>query len=285
MSVSPINATSGTMAAAATVAQSQASQYANRFVQLRDAVESGDVQKARQTLIDFQRVAAAAASNGLDPIRQIPVLAEDYAGMRDALLKGDVQGARDSLASLKRSLGIAPPNAQTNQGADSAPRLSSEPAPRAQKTMRSISKDSSRSEESIILESLGFLGADQELLNHAHAIRSSTPSKGPANTSSTFIRVRPELTSFAQKSQIFPTSTSSLGELAMPMANTSTQAQVVVQGLAATQPNAQLADLDGTAFAPTPELLLGSKGLTIPPGAELRFANNPILLQTLSFGI
>lgn len=35
MSVSSVNATSGTMAAAATVAQAQALQYANRFVELR----------------------------------------------------------------------------------------------------------------------------------------------------------------------------------------------------------------------------------------------------------
>jgi hypothetical protein len=42
-------------------------------------------------------------------------------------------------------------------------------------------------------------------------------------------------------------------------------------------------NLDGTAFAPTPELMLGSKGISIPPGAELQFSNNPILLRTVSF--
>ena len=69
--------------------------------------------------------------------------------------------------------------------------------------------------------------------------------------------------------------------MTIPPVNTSTQA--VLQGLAATQPDAQLRDLDGTPFAPTPELLLGTKGMSIPAGAQLRFANNPILLQTIAF--
>jgi hypothetical protein len=274
------------MAAAATAAQAQALQYANRFVELRDAIESGDVRKARQTLFDFQRVAAASASTGLDPIRQIPVLAENFGRMRDSLLKGDLQAARDSLATLKRGLGLLQPTSvSASPSTDKAPQRAPEPKSKVQKTVRTAASEPSRNRESIILESLGFLGADEELLREAHSMRSSTPLKSPADTSSTFIRVRPELTSFAQKSQVFPTSTASLAELALPTANTSTQAQVVVQGLAATQPNAQLVDLDGTAYAPTPELLLGSKGMTIPPGAELRFANNPTLLQRLSFGI
>jgi hypothetical protein len=30
-------------------------------------------------------------------------------------------------------------------------------------------------------------------------------------------------------------------------------------------------------------MMLGSKGMSIPAGAQLQFANNPILLQTIAF--
>jgi hypothetical protein len=263
--------------------QSQALQYANRFVELRDAVEAADLEASKRSLLEFQRVATGAASNGLDPLRQIPVLSKDFAGIRDALLKGNIGAAQDSLASLKRSMGaVAPVFSSQNSNTEATSLVSPSPKPSGQKTVRSLPKEPLKNPESIVLESLGFLGADEELLRELHSIQASSPPKGLENTSSTFIRVRPELTSFTQTSQVFPTSTDSFSELGLPPSNTSTQAQVVVRGLAASQPNAQLADLDGTTFAPTPELLLGTKGITIPPGAELQFDDSSTL-QTLSF--
>lgn len=284
MSVSRLNATSGSLAAGAALVQSQALQYANRFVELRDTVEAGDLAASKRNLIEFQRVAAGAASSGLDPIRQIPVLSKDFAGIRDALVKGDIEAAQASLASLRRSMGaVAPVFVSPNPNTQAAQLAPPDQKPVTQKTVRSLPKEPLNNRESIVLESLGFLGADEELLRELHSIRASTLPKGPVNTSSTFIRVLPELTSFTQTSQVFPTSTDAFAELGLPPANNSTQAQVVVQGLAATQPNAQLGDMDGTAFAPTPELLLGTKGMTIPPGAELQF-NNPSTLQRFSLG-
>lgn len=284
MSVSRVNATSGSLAAGAALVQSQALQYASRFMELRDAVEAGDLQASKRNLMEFQRVAAGAATNGIDPLRQIPVLSKDFMGIRDALLKGDIGAAQDSLASLSRSMGaVAPVFSPASLGVEAALPAAPNQKPPTQRTVRSVPKEQQRKQESIVLESLGFLGADKELIRELHSMEASTPPRGPADTSSTFIRVLPELTSFAQTSQVFPTSTDFFAGLGLPLANNSAQAQIVIRGLAATQPNAQAADVDGTAFAPTPGLLLGSKGMTIPPGAELRF-DDPALLHTPFLG-
>ena len=283
MSVSRVSTTSGLMAGAAAVTQVQAVQYASSFSELKDAVETGDLQRSRVTLNEFQRVAAGAASSGIDPIRQIPVLSRDFMAIRNALRKGDMKAAQDSLSSLKVNLGFVSPDLTEQPTASSLVAvLAPDATPNARPTVRKLADESVKDDAPIVLENLGFLGADSELLREVRSIRTPAPSRNSTSTSSTFIRSRPELTSFSQKAQVFPTY-DPVAKLSVPVANNSLQAQIVVQGLAATQPNAQMADLDGTTFAPTPELMLGSKGISIPPGAELQFSNNPILLRTVSF--
>jgi hypothetical protein len=234
-------------------------------------------------LNEFQRVAAGAASSGLDPVRQIPVLSRDFMGVRNALRKGDMKAAQDSFSRLKVNLGFVSSDlAEQPTVSPLKTGVAPSPTPSARPTVRKLADDSLRDDAPIVLENLGFLGADSELLREVRSIRTPGPSRNATSTSSTFIRSRPEVTSFSQKAQVFPTY-DPVAKLSIPVANNSLQAQIVVQGLAATQPNAQVADLDGTTFAPTPELMLGSKGISIPPGAELQFSNNPVLLQTVSF--
>jgi hypothetical protein len=250
------------MAATAAASQAQAIQYVTHFRELQAVISTGDLQGSRQSLSEFQRVAAGAASKGLDPLRQIPVLSKDFSGIRDALAKGDIQAAQNSLSSLQRSLNVAvSPRSQP-----AAPALEGT----SLEAIRKTPVPAGTNYGATALGSEGFLGADAELLNELRFASAATQPEKPVVTSSTFIKAQPELTSFTQKSQVFPTSMDSVAKLSLPVANTLVQARVVVQGLAATQPNAQETDSDGTAFAPTPELMLGSKGMTIPPGAQLR---------------
>jgi hypothetical protein len=239
MSVSRVSATSGLMAGAAAVAQAQALQYASSFGELRDAVETGDLQRSRLTLNEFQRVAAGAASSGLDPIRQIPVLSKDFMGIRDALRKGDMKAAQDSLSSLRVNLGFVSSDLKEQPAASSLDAvLSPNATPGARPTVRKLADESVKDDAPIVLENLGFLGADSELLREVRSIRTPAPSRNSTSTSSTFIRSRPELNSFSQKAQVFPTY-DPVAKLSIPVASNSLQAQIVVQGLAATQPNAQ----------------------------------------------
>ena len=94
MSVSRINATSGTMAAAAAVAQAQAVQYANHFAELHNAIDAGDLGAARKALSEFQRDSAIATANGFDPVNQTSALRREFSGIRKALLKGDIKTAQ-----------------------------------------------------------------------------------------------------------------------------------------------------------------------------------------------
>ena len=55
MSVSTINATTGSMAVGAAIVQAQAVQYANHFADLQKAVGSGDLKQAKEALSVFQR--------------------------------------------------------------------------------------------------------------------------------------------------------------------------------------------------------------------------------------
>jgi hypothetical protein len=102
-------------------------------------------------------------------------------------------------------------------------------------------------------------------------------SGDPKKISTTFIKMRQELTSFAQSPLVFPTSDAGIAKLSV---NSSTQA--VLQGISATMPGGLPNESAGTSFAPTPELLLGSKGMTIPQGADINFSGTPILLKGLS---
>lgn len=279
MSVSRVSATSGTMAAAAAIYQAQALQYASHFGELQAAILAGDLRGSRQLLSEFQRVASGAATKGLDPVRQIPVLSKEFSGIRDALTKGDMEAARKSLLQLQRAL---PGVVGLPQSEPAEPELGIVQPPskaNARPVVRKAQVESETEDGSIVLENLGFLGADAEMLKEVRSPRAVAPAKSPTSTSSTFIKARPELTSFSQKSQVFPTSTDAAATLSVPGAKTLVQARVVVQGLAATQPSAQEPYPDGTAFAPTPELMLGSRGMSIPPGALLRFADKPALLE------
>jgi hypothetical protein len=280
MSVSRINATSGSMAAAAAIAQAQALQYAHHFAELHNAIDSGDLGAARKALSAFQRDAAVTAVNGFDPISQISSLRREFSGIRKALLKGDISAAQTSLSSLRKEIGLLQP-ADTE---DSLPGVlqpfvetqSSEVLPARPRLV--LAPDGNHRKPS--WRDLNHLGADGAL---PRDIRSAPDvlSEEPQKTSRTFIKTQPALSSFAQGPQVFPTSDSFASKISVPTVKTSTQA--VLQGLAATQPNAQELDLDGTPFAPSPEMMLGSKGMSIPAGAQLQFEDNPITLRPVAF--
>lgn len=243
MSVSRVNATSGTMASAAAIAQTEAVRYAYHFAELQNSIDIGDLGGARMALSEFQRDSAVATARGFDPVNQTSSMRSEFASIRRALLKGDITTAQASLSNLRKELGVP------------------ERAP---------------SDGSALLGTLSGPVADEN--SNVARVSASGESK---RMSSTFIKTQPALASFTQSPQVFPTSGASSFELSVPSVTTSTQA--VLQGLSATQPDAQARDLDGTSFAPTPELMLGSKGMSIPDGAQLQFTEGPNSLGTVSF--
>jgi hypothetical protein len=281
MSVSRINATSGTMAAAAAIAQAQAVQYANHFAELHNAIDSGDLGAARKALSEFQRDSAVATANGFDPVNQTSSLRREFSSIRKALLKGDIKTAQASLSTLKKELGVAQPAAKESALSASlgslAAAVNSADLPSVRRSLGAFGRDAALATS----KNAKSLGVGGDLIRDIRSLQTAVQSGDPKMTSSTFIKIQPALTSFTQGPQVFPTSSAFSSKLSVPSVNTSTQA--VLQGLAATQPNAQARDLDGTSFAPTPEMMLGSKGMSIPAGAQLQFANNPVLLQTIAF--
>ncbi len=281
MSVSRINATSGTMAAAAAIAQAQAVQYASHFAELHNAIDSGDLGAARKALSEFQRDSAIATVNGFDPVNQTSSLRREFSTIRRALLKGDVKTAQTSLSTLRKELGLALPKAEESQVSSTlealAAAVDTKDLPSVRRALGAFGRDAALAAS----KNSKSLGAGSDLVRDIRSLQTAVQSGDPKMTSSTFIKIQPALTSFTQGPQVFPTSSASASKLSVPSVNTSTQA--VLQGLAATQPNAQAGDQDGTSFAPTPEMMLGSKGMSIPAGAQLQFANNPILLQTIAF--
>jgi hypothetical protein len=235
MSVSRVNATSGTMASAAAVAQAEAVRYAFNFAELQNKIDAGDLDGAKVALSEFQRDSAVATARGFDPVNQTSSLRSEFASIRKALLKGDIETAQSSLSNLRKELGVPQPVArETSDPSGSLPVLIS--------------------------------------IDESDAV-SASPSADAKRMSSTFIKNQPALASFTQGPQVFPTSGASSFELSVPSVSTSTQA--VVQGLAAFQTSGQSRDSDGTSFAPTPELMLGSKGMSIPDGAQLQLDDNP----------
>ncbi len=281
MSLSRINATSGTMAAAAALAQSQALQYANRFAELHNAIDAGDLGAARKALSDFNRDSAVATANGFDPVNQTSSLRREFSTIRKALLKGDIKTAQTALSTLKKELGVAAPEPAEKT-------LPAGPvSPAAALQMENLSSLRNRPgaggrDSALVSSKISKApGVGSDPSRDIRSLRGTVQAEDQQKTGSTAIKIQPALTSFTQGPQVFPTSGAAAAKLSVPLVKTSTQA--VLQGLAATQPNAQVLDLGGTSFAPTPEMMLGSRGMSIPAGAELQFANNPILLQTVAF--
>jgi hypothetical protein len=275
MSVSSINATSGTMGAAAAIAQAQAVQYASHFAELHNAIDSGDLGGARKALSEFQRDSSVATANGFDPVNQTSSLRREFSSIRNALLKGDIKAAQTALSTLKKELGVEVPVA-TEPG-ESPVVLKAENLSATKVASGTFEKDAALASS----KNSKSLGTGGDVIRDIRSLRVVGQSGLPQKTSSTFIKIQAALTSFTQAPQVFPTSGQADSTLSVLSVKTSTQA--VLQGLAATQPNAQARDLGGTSFAPTPELMLGSKGMSIPAGAELQLANNPVLLQTFAF--
>lgn len=275
------------MAAAAAVAQAQAVQYANRFVELQGAVDSGDLGAARKALSAFQKESVVSAAMGLDPLSQASSLRREFASVRKALLRGDISTAQAGFSNLRKELGL--PQSQLRRGGSRGDSGSAVLASEEQGLTvidEASSKPGLASRRDAVSVSPAKVGFGATAAGADVRTRAEQPPTGVADeelAGETVIRTQAALTPFNQSPQVFPTSTASEARMTIPPVNTSTQA--VLQGLAATQPDAQLRDLDGTPFAPTPELLLGTKGMSIPAGAQLRFANNPILLQTIAFRI
>ena len=196
--------------------------------------------------IDYSEVVATA--RGFDPVNQTSSLRSEFASIRRALQKGDIQTAQSSLSNLRREM-LKREMGVPDQG-DSVG--------------KTVSVGSSTSESA-------------ELVGAVSVVQSGILK----DVSSTFIQRQPALASFTQGPQVFPTSGASDFELSAPSVSTSTQA--VLQGPGAAQRYAETDSVDGTAFAPTPELLIGSTGMSIPDGAQLHFADSPLSLRMASF--
>jgi hypothetical protein len=236
------------MASTAAVAQAEAMRYAIHFAELHNAIDSGDLGRARKALSEFQRDSALATARGFDPVNGTSSLRSEFASIRRALQKGDIQTAQSALSNLRREM------LEREMGFPD----------QRDSVEQTLSVHSSAPESA-------------ELVDAVSVVQSGILK----DVSSTFIQRQPALVSFTQGPQVFPTSGASNFELSAPSVSTSTQA--VLQGPGATQWYADTYSVDGTAFAPTPELLLGSTGMSIPDGAQLQFADSPLSLRMPSF--
>jgi hypothetical protein len=277
MSVSITNATTGTMAAAAAIAQAQAVQYTNHFASLKVAVDSGDPNKAKQALAVFQKDSAVATANGYDPVTQTAARRQDFSTLKKAVSIGDIRTAKTALSNLLTGMGLdkasVPASSSTSAnieagtasraGVERVASATSSPA----KTATAVSTADDRS----------LTGSDLQTIRDIRSIQSALTSTGPQKTSNTFIKPEPQLSSFSQAPQVFPTFSDTVNKLTL-----NSTVQAVVQGIGLSMPGGQPSHTDGTSFAPTPELILGSKGMTIPPGADVRMSRDLVLLKGLS---
>lgn len=269
------------MAAAAAIVQARAVQYSHNFTALQTAINSGDLDAARQALSVFQRDSAVASVNGYDPVSQSPAARQDFSALKKAVLIGDIRAARTALSSLKENMGLqqtgaVPSGSAATDFQNLKTAIHSGDVASAKRSLVELGKNIglSASTESGSLPSLNLSG---EAVQDIRSLQVALASGDPQKISATFIKVEPELASFSQAPQVFPTSADAAEKLSV---TSSTQA--VLQGIGATMPGAQPNHSDGTAFAPTPELILGSKGMTIPLGADLPFSKDSILLKGLS---
>lgn len=281
MSVSTINATTGSMAVGAAIVQAQAVQYANHFADLQKAVGSGDLKQAREALSVFQRDSAVASASGYDPVSHTLAVRQDFSVLKKALQVGDIRTAQTALSTLRKDMGLD----EAGSGTDRAPAsdvqvlataIQAGDVAVAKGALGALGKNLALSRSQDVLAS-GTLRSGGNVLQDIRSLQMALSSGDKEEINKTFIKLEPELTSFAQSPQVFPTSQSVKVDLSV---NTSIQA--VIQGIESTIPGAQTADTAGTSFAPTPELILGSKGMTIPPGADLPISRDLILLKGLS---
>ncbi len=284
MSVSTINATTGSMAAGAAIVQAQAVQYANHFADLQNAVGSGDLKQAREALSVFQRDSVFASASGYDPVNDTLAARQDFSALKKALQVGDIRTAQTALSTLRKDMGLD----ETGSGAGHAPAsdvqvlataIQAGDVEAAKGALGAFGKNLALSKPQDVLAS-GSLRSGGDVLQDIRSLQMALSSRDKEDITNSFIKLEPELTSFAQAPQVFPTSQSVKVDITV---NTSIQA--VVQGIESTIPGAQTADTAGTSFAPTPELILGSKGMTIPPGADLPISRDLILLKGLSVAL
>jgi hypothetical protein len=265
MSVSSISATSGSMAAAVAVAQSQALQYAGYFRELVTAVESADLDGARQALTGLSRISPMAAANGFDPLNQTPSFSRDFVGIRKALLKGDIRAAQSSLSSLKKEMEWVFGGRREEQV--SVPPTSNPPV------------EGLRAEQpAVSLEAGEFSRGDANGVREDRGASVSGTAQAAAEMVGTSIQIDPALASFKQAPRVFPTSSASTLQPAV-----STSRQLAAQVFTAMQPEALDSVPHGTAFAPDPGMMLGSRGMSIPEGALLELKRGQILPPTFAF--
>lgn len=284
MSVSTLNATTGSMAAAAAIMQAHAVQYANHFANLQNAVGSGDLKEAKQALSVFQRDSATAAANGYDPVSQTLASRRDFSALKKALNVGDIRTAQAALSMLKKDMGLEESGLGTRGSIKADVQLLSTAiqagdVASAKAALGSFGKKLalSTSQEGGVS---GPLDSGSKVIQDIRALQIALSSRDKQQISNTFIKLEPELTSFSQAPQVFPTSGDSTLKPSV-----STSAQLLIQGIGSTLPGAQSKDSAGTSFAPTPALILGTKGMTIPTGADLPISHDLILLKGLSLGL
>lgn len=245
MSVSSINATTGSSAAAA-VLQAQAVQYANHFASLQNAVNSEDLNGARKALASFQQASSVASANGFDPVSQSVMLREAFSSLKKAIAGGDISTAKSAMASTVQALGGTPsvlgvPSASTDVQAVGAVQ-SPESSARTSDAVRSgelkgatlkageteLLTESSREESSIATLPPPSASLSIKFVPDARSLQVALKSGDPKKVSSTFVKIEPELSSFKQGPQVFPTA--GMAAYTLPPTVTNSK-QAVLQGM------------------------------------------------------
>lgn len=267
MSVSSINSTTGSMAAAAATLQAQAVQYANNFNNLQNAVSSGNVKEAQKALASFTKDTAIASANGFDPMSQSTALRQDFSALKKAISIGDLRSAATTLSLLKKDLSTpvqktsaAAKTSSDLQGLASA--VNSGSADATKKALAAFSID-----VALAATTPSSRNSAAAVVKDIRAIQSAISSGDSKATSIAFQKSWPELTSFAQSPLVFPTSENGAAQLSV-----SSSSQAVLQNMRTAVLQGQSNSADGTPFAPTPDMMLGSRGITIPPGAALNLS-------------
>jgi hypothetical protein len=221
--------------------QAQAAQYSSHFAALQNASGSGDLKSAREALRDFQKDSATATVNGYDPVNQSASLRQAFASVRKALAGGDMSTAKTAMASVVQGLSATNGGSvavklgsdlQSLETAVKAGNLES-----ASQALRTFGKDSALafSKEIAAAASATDSGSPAQvaaarMISDIRSLQVALKSGDPRKASSTYVKLQPELKSFTQAPQVFPTAAAAAYTLPPTVTNAK---QAVLQGLAA----------------------------------------------------
>jgi ribosomal protein S20 len=221
---------------------------------------TASLSSARKALATFQQDSAAATLRGYDPVNQNASLREAFSAIRKALAGGDIATAKTAMASVVKGVSAA-------QGPTVSSRLATDvnaiksavqtgDLKSASQALTAFGKDAGTLASTAVVDA-NLVASKQnggaKIIPDVRSLQVALKSGDPKKVSSTFLKVEPELSSFSQTPQVFPTAAA--GPYTLPPTATVTNSkQALIQGLQS------LVD-GGSQFAISSSTVLGSKGI------------------------